>query len=226
MTWGAQLVWPGSWQMELFGRGGKVSLSGGLADADFGHWRKTLAPGESFTAPRAWLTVAPGDFDTCAQRLVSMQEQPGAGVSRLQDLAPVANEWCTTWGRPRHDEVVAMAGRLSGSDVKYLVIDAGWYESASGRWIDAHGDWVVDRASFPEGLAATAKAVRERGLVAGSLGGAGNVRVRFIGLLAHRPPPAARRRADNGRSTTVLGLPGSLRHQLPLRPGDRPARGM
>lgn len=167
ITWAAQLLWPGSWQMELFGRGGKVSLSGGLADADFGHWRKTLAPGESFTTPRAWLTVAPGNFDTCAQRLVSMQERPGAGVSRLQDLAPVANEWCTTWGRPRHDEVVAMADRLAGSDVKYLVIDAGWYESASGRWIDAHGDWVVDRASFPEGLAATAKAVRERGLAPG-----------------------------------------------------------
>ncbi len=166
-TWAAQLVWPGSWQMELFGRGGKVSLSGGLADADFGHWRKTLAPGESFATPAAWLTVARGDFDTCAQRLVSMQERPRADVSRLQDLAPVANEWCTTWGRPRHDEVVAMADRLTGSDVKYLVIDAGWYESASGRWIDAHGDWVVDRTSFPKGLAATAKAVRERGLAPG-----------------------------------------------------------
>ena len=51
VTWAAQLAWAGSWQMELFGRGSKVSLSGGLADSDFGHWRKTLAPGESFTTP-------------------------------------------------------------------------------------------------------------------------------------------------------------------------------
>ena len=171
VTWAAQLAWAGSWQVELFGRGGQVSLSGGLADWDFGHWRKVLAPGESFTAPRAWLTVVRGDFDASAQRLVGMQELDGghttAGSSRLQDLDPVANEWCTTWGRPRHDEVVAMADRLTGSSIKYLVIDAGWYESASGRWIDAHGDWVVDRGAFPDGLAATAKAVRERGLVPG-----------------------------------------------------------
>ncbi len=185
VTWAAQLAWAGSWQMELFGRGGQVSLSGGLADGDFGHWRKTLAPGESFTTPPAWLTVVLGDFDTCAQRLVGMQERTGVGLrrqagagpssgeavvarsGRLEDLAPEANEWCTTWGRPSHEKVVAIADRLAGSGVKYLVIDAGWYESASGRWIDAHGDWVVDRAAFPEGLAATAKAVRQRGLVPG-----------------------------------------------------------
>jgi len=56
---------------------------------------------------------------------------------------------------------------LAGSDVKHLVIDAGWYESLSGRWIDSHGDWVVDRTAFPDGLAATAKAVRERGIIPG-----------------------------------------------------------
>ena len=169
-TLAAQLAWAGSWQMELFGRGSKVSLSGGLADSDFGHWRKTLVPGESFTTPRAWLTAVQGDFDACAQRLVSMQETgapAGARSDRLQALDPVANEWCTTWGRPHHDEVIAMADRLAGSDVKYLVIDAGWYESTSGRWIDSHGDWVVDRTAFPEGLAVTAKAVRQRGLVPG-----------------------------------------------------------
>lgn len=167
ITWGAQLAWAGSWQMELYERGGQVSLSGGLADRDFGHWRKTLAPGESFTTPSAWLTVVRGDFDACAQRLVAMQEVAAWSSDRLDDLAPAANEWCTTWGHPRHEEVVAMADRVAGTGVKYLVIDAGWYKTSSGRWVDAHGDWVVDREAFPEGLAATAKAVRERGLVPG-----------------------------------------------------------
>ncbi len=229
LTWAAQLAWAGSWQMELFGKGGKVSLSGGLADWDFGHWRKVLAPGESFTTPRAWLTVAAADFDTCSQRLVGMQELSGDRqdrLSRLADLAPVANEWCTTWGRPSHDEVVAMADRVSGSDIKYFVIDAGWYESASGRWIDAHGDWVVDRAEFPDGLAATAKAVRERGSCARSVGRVGNVRVRVVGFLADRPPAAPGRSADHGRRPAILGLPGPVRHRLPIPNSGPPARGV
>jgi len=166
VTTAAQLVWGGSWQFEIYNRGEGVSLSGGLADWEFGHWRKDLAPGSSFTSPAAWLTVSEGGPDACAQRLTAMQElAPAPG--RLQDLAPVANEWCTTWGRPTHDKVVAMADRLAGSEVKYLVIDAGWYQSKSGRWFDAHGDWQVDTEEFPAGLAATASAIRERGLVPG-----------------------------------------------------------
>lgn len=73
----------------------------------------------------------------------------------------MANEFATTWGRPTHDRLVAMADRLAGTPVAYLVADAGWYEGG-------HGDWTrVRTAAFPDGLAATAKAVRDRGLVLG-----------------------------------------------------------
>ncbi len=164
-TWAAQLVWGGSWQFELYHRYGGISLSGGLADWELGHWRKDLAPGETFDAPPAWLTVVRGGFDEAAQRLVGLQELAFPG--RLASPVPVANEWCTTWGRPTHDRVVSLADRLSGTGVGYLVVDAGWYRSTSGRWFDAHGDWDVDPDAFPGGLAATAQAVRDRGLVPG-----------------------------------------------------------
>src|SRR5581483_1893172 len=45
VCWGAQLAWAGSWQMEVFRQHDDVCISGGLADREFGHWLKQLAPG-------------------------------------------------------------------------------------------------------------------------------------------------------------------------------------
>lgn len=176
-VWGAQLCWPGSWQIELYRRGGGLSIAGGLADGDFGHWRKALAPGEGFTAPRAWLTAAGGAgstardtdegegtsaVDDCFQRLVAMQDAHSPQDRPLEgELPAVVNEFATTWGRPTHAGLLALAERFAGTPVKYLVADAGWYEGG-------HGDWTeIKRKAFPDGLAATAKAVRDHGLVLG-----------------------------------------------------------
>ena len=51
VVWGAQLAWPGSWQMEIVRQHFQVSLSGGLADREFGHWMKTLAGRNARGAP-------------------------------------------------------------------------------------------------------------------------------------------------------------------------------
>ena len=42
VLWGAQLAWSGSWQMEAYRPADLVSLSGGLADREFGGWRKFI----------------------------------------------------------------------------------------------------------------------------------------------------------------------------------------
>jgi alpha-galactosidase len=84
-----------------------------------------------------------------------------------RDLPIVFNEWCTTWGDPRHERVVEIADRLAGTDVKYLVIDAGWYKKKGCEWFNSHGDWVPSAELFPDGLAATAAAIRRRGLIPG-----------------------------------------------------------
>jgi alpha-galactosidase len=71
--WGAQLVWAGSWQMEAYRRDDQLSLSGGLADREFGHWMKNVAPGESLTSPLAYVSTVKGDLDDLCQRLTAMQ---------------------------------------------------------------------------------------------------------------------------------------------------------
>jgi len=82
-----------------------------------------------------------------------------------QDLPVLFNEWCTTWGNPSHDKMLALSDLLHNSGVGILVIDAGWWYKSNGT--SAHGDWVPCDTLFPQGLEATAKAIRDRGLIPG-----------------------------------------------------------
>ena len=165
--WGAQLVWAGSWQMEAYRRDDQLTLSGGLADREFGHWTKNVAPDESFSSPLAYVSTVKGDLDDLCQRLTAMQvaavEQAPASE---QSLPVLANEWCTTWGNPEHERVVEIAKLLKSSGVKYLVIDAGWYRG-DGDWGSSQGEWTPNWNLFPQGIAATADAIREQGLIPG-----------------------------------------------------------
>ncbi|MCC7408174.1 MAG: alpha-galactosidase, partial [Phycisphaeraceae bacterium] len=167
--WGAQLAWAGSWQMEVYRQDDTISLSGGLADREFGHWTKTIQPGESFTSPPATLACVQGDIDDLCHRLVTLQ-QPAAdeAPSVEHDLPICFNEWPATWGKPTHDIMVRLADRLKDTPTKYLVIDAGWFKSEQGNdWNGGLGAWVLNEKSFPHGLAATSQAIRDRGLIPG-----------------------------------------------------------
>ena len=166
--WGATLAWPGSWQMELYRRDDQLSLSGGLADRELGHWHKHLAPGETFTSPQAFVTTVKGEFDDLCQRLTAMQSKAvEQAPDSEKDLPVLVNEFCTTWGNPTHDRVCALARRLKGSGAKYLVIDAGWYRGENGDWSLNQGEWIPSQELFPDGIAATAKFIREQGLIPG-----------------------------------------------------------
>ncbi|MEO8615021.1 MAG: alpha-galactosidase [Luteolibacter sp.] len=166
--WGAQLSWAGSWQMEVFRQHDDLCLSGGLADREFGHWMKSIGPGETFKAPSAIVSCVHGDFATLCDRLTAMQDAAvNAQPAVEQDLPVIFNEWCTTWGDPSHGNITAIADRLQGTGVRYLVIDAGWYRTDGTDWSSGHGDWNPNPRMFPDGLAATAEAIRRRGLIPG-----------------------------------------------------------
>jgi alpha-galactosidase len=166
--WGATLAWAGSWQMELYRRDDQLSLSGGLADREFGHWYKTLAPSEVFTSPLAYVTTVKGDFDDLCQRLTAMQSKVVEQAPDSEtDLPVLVNEFCTTWGNPTHERVCTLARRLKDSDIKYFVIDAGWYLGENGDWSLNQGEWIPSRELFPDGIVATTKYIRAQGLIPG-----------------------------------------------------------
>ena len=167
VTWAAQLATPGTWHLEVYRRADQLALAGGGPDRLAGEWHHALTPGGSVAAPMAVLTVVAGPIDEACDRLVAAGRRRAEPLpSGEAELPVVFNEWCTSWGRPTHDSLVALADRLAGTGVRHLVIDDGWAERP-GDQFQQNGDWRVNRRAFPGGLRATADAIRARGLVPG-----------------------------------------------------------
>lgn len=167
--WGAQLYHGASWQIELFRKDENFAVSGGLADREFGHWKKNVAPGESFCSPKAVLTVCEADsLDLASDRLVKAQEE---GLESLpaqeQELPLIFNEYCTTWGCPSQENIVKILDALKGKGFTYFVIDCGWYKEDGVPWDVSMGDYQVSNALFPDGMEETVSAIRKAGFKPG-----------------------------------------------------------
>ena len=99
-----QLYVGASWQMEVSCRekSGRLTVTGGLADREFGHWTRTVAPGESFTTPQAVIAQGEDLYQACA-RLVASQHP---AISPVDDhMGILFNEYCTTWGNPNLENI-------------------------------------------------------------------------------------------------------------------------
>jgi alpha-galactosidase len=168
VVWAVQVAWAGSWQMELIRRGDRLTLCGGLADREFGHWLKHLAPGESITTPEACMTVVAGSLDQACQMLTSLQRRSAENAPTVERDLPVCfNEWCTSWGNPDQENILAAARRLEGTGIRYIVIDDGWAIRPPEALAQSNGDWIVDQRKFPGGLKPTCDALRGMGYIPG-----------------------------------------------------------
>lgn len=167
-VWAASLSWGGSWQMEVSRKDDDITLSGGLADADFGHWTKTLGPGERFSSPKAFLTTVAGDLTDACQRLLRAQETGPLPLPKEEEDGAIAfNDWCQNWGKPSLDKIRATLEVLKGTPIRYFVIDAGWYKSNGLGAGTTHGDWEPDTEAFPTGLDGAANLIKEAGMLPG-----------------------------------------------------------
>lgn len=160
---GIVLNWAGSWQYELMCRSKGYALSCGLADYDTGHFCKTLQPGESFETPQA--IVATGNsFEEVCRNLISAQHPD---VSPVDDGMPIVfNEFCTTWGNPSEENLHKIVSCLKGKDLRYLVIDCGWYKISSD-WGSEQGEWEPNAEMFPNGLKSICDEIRAAGMIPG-----------------------------------------------------------
>lgn len=169
VTWAAVTTHPSSWQMELYRKDMGLSLSGGLADWESGHWCKTVQPGERFCAPKAIITVVRGGVDEAAQaiaenlRRIVKPQLP----TWERDMPVLFNEFCSTWGAPTEDSVLHHLSVLKGKGIGTYVIDAGWYDDAGFEDAAQLGKWEVSRTAFPNGMKPVVDAIHQAGMRAG-----------------------------------------------------------
>ncbi|MDO5434810.1 MAG: alpha-galactosidase [Clostridia bacterium] len=165
VTWAMQLACPSSWQMEIRRKDDCLSMMASLPDEDYGHWAKTVRPGEKFETPEAYLTVGRGGVDVVSQRLLTLHRE---NMTRGDAELPVLfNEYCTTWGNPTHENLKRITECLRGRGIDFLVIDAGWYGTPEQGWSNCGGDWLPNETIFPYGLKGTADMIREAGMIPG-----------------------------------------------------------
>jgi len=167
--WGAQIAHPASWQMEVYRKDEGLSLSGGLADYEFGHWMKTIAPGERFTTPEAIVSVAQTDsLDVFCGRLTQAAlEGIEQAPASEQSLPIIFNEYCTTWGNPSHENIVQIVDVIKDKGFSYFVIDCGWFKEDDVPWYKSMGDYEISSTLFPDGLDKTVAYIKENGMVPG-----------------------------------------------------------
>ena len=145
MFWGAHLESPSSWQMEIYRMDDNIAVDGGLADREFGHWLKRIAPGEAFASPQAIVTVCQTEeLDVMAKRLTDAGEEVLASLPELEKELPIIfNEYCTTWGDPSHENILQILDAIKDKGFSYFVIDCGWYKQEGDVWELSMGDYQV-----------------------------------------------------------------------------------
>ncbi len=167
VIWAMSLACSSSWQAEVIRYDKNLNISCGLADYEYGHWRKELGAGESFVAPKAYLTVVKGSFETACDRLLDIQRDKLLQHQRVTALPALFNEYCTTWGEPSEDRIRKILKVVNGRDYEYFVIDAGWYADSVKGWQDNMGDWITAGDLFPNGLKPVVQMIESAGMKAG-----------------------------------------------------------
>ncbi len=168
VSWGIQIACPSSWQIEVSRTDSALCISGGLADREFGHWTKQVAPGEIFVTPKAILSVAEGGVDDVSRNLTGFHSHYlNNNPSVENDLPIIFNEYCTTWGNPAEDNIQRAVNALKGRGITYFVIDCGWYKEDGKNWGNSMGDWKLCEALFPNGFEKTLDYIRASGMIPG-----------------------------------------------------------
>lgn len=169
VTWAAATTQGSSWQIELYRQDFGLSLSGGLADREFGAWCKTLAPGETFTAPKAVVTAVQSGVDLAAQVLAENTRRSVEPIlpESEKSMPVLFNEFCSTWGSPTEETILKHLESLKGHNLGYYVIDAGWYDDESFEAASKLGKWELSEKHFPHGMRYVVEKIHDAGMKAG-----------------------------------------------------------
>ena len=164
--WAVEIEAPAAWQIELCHVYNGIAVSGGQADFTFGHWKKCLRAGESFSTLNAYITVSTEGLYGACHNLVASKQGRAAENEFEREMPIMYNEYCYSWGNPTAALVDEQLPICTEFNCKYFVIDAGWYSKDGCGWWTG-GDWDLHNNKFPDGMLAVAKKCNERGIQLG-----------------------------------------------------------
>lgn len=167
IVWAAQMDAPYSWQLEVYKEKETCALSGGLADYEYGHWRKEIPAGGKFRTHRAYFTVLHGSVLNACNALVKYADRSLTVPKSEEDMPVLFNEYCTTWGCPSEENIERILKAIKGLPIGTFMIDCGWYKPDDKGWCNAIGDWNESELLFPAGIKRVVEAIKAEGMQAG-----------------------------------------------------------
>lgn len=161
-VWFGALAWSGSWRMSIDRDPiGDVRIVGGFNPFDFAY---RLKPGEALETPVFYAGYS-GHGMGGASRLLHHFELakilPEGPVPRLRPV--LYNSWEATEFAVDEKGQMALAEKAAKIGVERFVMDDGWFGARNSDHAGL-GDWTVNRAKFPNGLAPLIDKVHSLGM--------------------------------------------------------------
>lgn len=133
----------------------------GIQPEGFG-WQ--LAPGESFQTPEVLCAFSPAGFDPLSNKLHRFQrEHLMRGAWKDKRCPVLINNWEATYFDFDEPKLLKLAADAKALGVEMLVLDDGWF----GKRNDDNsglGDWFVNTAKLPGGIAGLGEKLHGMGL--------------------------------------------------------------
>ena len=126
-----------------------------------------VAAGATWSAPPAWIGAFDGDLDGAAA--ITTDYLRAAVVPQGDDTFPWVqyNTWFSFACELDATTLLREAELAAALGVEVFYVDAGWWTGNPTRWdqfSSGLGNWIENRDKFPDGLAAFADGIRERGM--------------------------------------------------------------
>ena len=124
----------------------------------------TLAPGETFQTPEAWLCYSPEGLSGMSlrfHRFFHAHVTPGPYARAPRPI--LVNNWEATYFGFDEEKLIRLAEAAKAAEIDLFVLDDGWF----GRRDDDRsslGDWTDDLRKLPRGLAGLSARVHALGL--------------------------------------------------------------
>ncbi|MBP7933163.1 MAG: alpha-galactosidase [Phycisphaerae bacterium] len=154
--------WSGQWQADFrpdAAHGTRVTI-------EMPNMSLALPPGEKIFSPSVLLGLYRGDPPTGSNALRRiLYDRYVALLGDKKPLPPVSwNHWFTFENAVSEDMLKRQADAAADLGLEYFCIDSGWFE---GGFPGGVGNWILDRAKFPNGLAPIGKYVADKGMKLG-----------------------------------------------------------